>query len=231
MAFDTYLKICSPVNGEATAGQARAVDRDLLVLLGCLESHHGRLRRDGPLGRQGLGLELQRHEEDRGLVRHALRRLLRRPALRHGHGRHAQGHRRRAGHSRSFLKYTFTDVMVESIQWSGSTGGDDTPTESRQPGLRQGRDRVLQAGRRRPAACPRPATPVGTSPRSRSKPSTTLDRKPAAERSPPGDLLPAGRRCAGCSIPRRSEAMADGLVEHRFRDLAGDLTLVPEITP
>ena len=29
-----------------------------------------------------------------------------------------------------FLKYTFTDVMVESIQWSGSSGGDDAPTES-----------------------------------------------------------------------------------------------------
>lgn len=29
-----------------------------------------------------------------------------------------------------FLKYKFTDVMIESVQWSGSTGGDDTPTES-----------------------------------------------------------------------------------------------------
>jgi type VI secretion system secreted protein Hcp len=29
-----------------------------------------------------------------------------------------------------FLEYDFTDVMVESIQWSGSSGGDDTPTES-----------------------------------------------------------------------------------------------------
>lgn len=29
-----------------------------------------------------------------------------------------------------FLTYKFTDVMIESIQWSGSTGGDDTPTES-----------------------------------------------------------------------------------------------------
>lgn len=29
-----------------------------------------------------------------------------------------------------FLTYEFTNVMVESIQWSGSTGGDDTPTES-----------------------------------------------------------------------------------------------------
>ena len=30
----------------------------------------------------------------------------------------------------SFLIYTFDDVMVESVQWSGSSGGDDTPTES-----------------------------------------------------------------------------------------------------
>jgi type VI secretion system secreted protein Hcp len=29
-----------------------------------------------------------------------------------------------------FLTYTFTEVMIESIQWSGSSGGDDTPTES-----------------------------------------------------------------------------------------------------
>jgi len=29
-----------------------------------------------------------------------------------------------------FLEYDFDDVMVESIQWSGSSGGDVTPTES-----------------------------------------------------------------------------------------------------
>jgi len=29
-----------------------------------------------------------------------------------------------------FLEYKFTDVMIESVQWSGSSGGDDTPTES-----------------------------------------------------------------------------------------------------
>jgi type VI secretion system secreted protein Hcp len=34
------------------------------------------------------------------------------------------------GGQAAFLTYTFEDVMVESIQWSGSTGGDDTPTES-----------------------------------------------------------------------------------------------------
>jgi type VI secretion system secreted protein Hcp len=34
------------------------------------------------------------------------------------------------GGQKPFLTYTFTDCMVDSIQWSGSTGGDDTPTES-----------------------------------------------------------------------------------------------------
>ena len=34
------------------------------------------------------------------------------------------------GGQADFLVYKFTEVMVESIQWSGSTGGDDTPTES-----------------------------------------------------------------------------------------------------
>jgi type VI secretion system secreted protein Hcp len=39
---------------------------------------------------------------------------------------------RKAGGSNpvEYLKYTFTTVVVESIQWSGSSGGDDTPTES-----------------------------------------------------------------------------------------------------
>ena len=35
-----------------------------------------------------------------------------------------------AGEQQVFLKYKFSDVMVESVQWSGSSGGDDTPTES-----------------------------------------------------------------------------------------------------
>jgi type VI secretion system secreted protein Hcp len=35
-----------------------------------------------------------------------------------------------AGGQDGFLTYTFTNCMVESIQWSGSSGGDDTPTES-----------------------------------------------------------------------------------------------------
>jgi len=35
-----------------------------------------------------------------------------------------------AGKQQVFLQYDFSDVMVESVQWSGSSGGDDTPTES-----------------------------------------------------------------------------------------------------
>jgi len=35
-----------------------------------------------------------------------------------------------AGGQAVFIQYDFTDVMVESVQWSGSSGGDDTPTES-----------------------------------------------------------------------------------------------------
>jgi len=30
----------------------------------------------------------------------------------------------------AFIIYKFEEVMVESVQWSGSSGGDDTPTES-----------------------------------------------------------------------------------------------------
>jgi len=35
-----------------------------------------------------------------------------------------------SGKQQTFLQYDFTDLMVESIQWSGSNGGDDTPAES-----------------------------------------------------------------------------------------------------
>ena len=34
------------------------------------------------------------------------------------------------GGQQDFLTYTFETVFVESIQWSGSSGGDDVPTES-----------------------------------------------------------------------------------------------------
>lgn len=38
--------------------------------------------------------------------------------------------RKAGGKQIEFINYTFTQVFVDSIQWSGSTGGDDSPTES-----------------------------------------------------------------------------------------------------
>jgi type VI secretion system secreted protein Hcp len=38
--------------------------------------------------------------------------------------------RKAGGTQQPFLVYTFTECMVDSVQWSGSSGGDDTPTES-----------------------------------------------------------------------------------------------------
>jgi len=38
--------------------------------------------------------------------------------------------RKAGGDALEYLNYDFTEVFVESIQWSGSSGGDDTPTES-----------------------------------------------------------------------------------------------------
>jgi type VI secretion system secreted protein Hcp len=38
--------------------------------------------------------------------------------------------RKAGGTAVEYLTYDFDEVYVESIQWSGSSGGDDTPTES-----------------------------------------------------------------------------------------------------
>jgi type VI secretion system secreted protein Hcp len=38
--------------------------------------------------------------------------------------------RKAGGEQVIYLKYEFTEVFVSSIQWSGSSGGDDVPTES-----------------------------------------------------------------------------------------------------
>jgi type VI secretion system secreted protein Hcp len=38
--------------------------------------------------------------------------------------------RKSGGNKVEYLKCDFEEVFVESVQWSGSTGGDDTPTES-----------------------------------------------------------------------------------------------------
>ena len=35
-----------------------------------------------------------------------------------------------SGKQSTFLQYDFTDLMVQSVQWSGTNGGDETPRES-----------------------------------------------------------------------------------------------------
>ena len=125
MAFDTFLSI-ETVTGEATQANHRAGSRSTRSPGGPPIPRPSAPA--APVWRRArLGLELQRHEEDRDLVVHAVRRLLR--------GQHfptatvemskATG---TTGQQQVYLKYEFTDVMVESVQWSGSTGGDDTPT-------------------------------------------------------------------------------------------------------
>jgi type VI secretion system secreted protein Hcp len=38
--------------------------------------------------------------------------------------------RKAGGEALVYIEYDFEEVFVDSIQWSGSSGGDDTPTES-----------------------------------------------------------------------------------------------------
>ena len=38
--------------------------------------------------------------------------------------------RKSGGKKIEFIRYNFSQVFIDSIQWSGSTGGDDSPTES-----------------------------------------------------------------------------------------------------
>jgi type VI secretion system secreted protein Hcp len=49
-------------------------------------------------------------------------------------GKHCtKGHvvlRKAGGTALEYIKYEFEEVFVESVQWSGSAGGDDKPTES-----------------------------------------------------------------------------------------------------
>jgi type VI secretion system secreted protein Hcp len=130
MAFDTYLKLSSPdVTGEATAsGYA-----------GWIEIYSFSWGASNPttVGSGATGLSA-------GKVSVSSFNVMKKsetssPSLFAAccagqHYASAEVDMRKAtgvsGQQQVFLKYTFTDVMIESIQWSGSTGGDDSPTES-----------------------------------------------------------------------------------------------------
>ena len=110
---------------------SRQGDRDLLLLVGGLEPHDGRHdgRPDSRPARCSISsFNVMKKTEKSSPT--SVQCLLHRPALHDGHGHHAQGGRRRPASKRRSSSTTSRDVMVESVQWSGSSGGDDTPTES-----------------------------------------------------------------------------------------------------
>ena len=132
MAFDTYMQIGdgTDVVGEATAsGIPTGAFEIFSFSWGASNPTTVGTTGGRTVGRQGLGLQLQRHEEVGEVVPEAVRCLLHGPALQTAQVvcRKAAG---TAGKQSTFIQYDFTDVMVESVQWSGSSGGDDTPTES-----------------------------------------------------------------------------------------------------
>ena len=99
----------------------------------------------GTVRGEGLGVQLQHHEEAGKLLDEPV------PACCTGqHYTRLVVEMRKAsgldGGQKTFLKYTFEHVMVESVQWSGSTGGDDTPTESVSFAFAKVTMDILQAG-------------------------------------------------------------------------------------
>ena len=110
MPFDAYMKITGPdVDGEATADQ---MDKYIEIY-----SFSWGASNPTTVGPGSGGLSAGRASVSSFNVMKKTEVYLRK----------ATG---TDGGQKTFLKYTFEDVMVESVQWSGSSGGDDTPTES-----------------------------------------------------------------------------------------------------
>ncbi len=130
MSFDTYMKISSPdVEGESTAK-----DMDKYIEIYSFSWGASNPTTVGP-GSSGLAAGrasvssfnvMKKTEKSSPMLFAA--------CCAGQHYKKAEVVMRKAtgtdGGQKPFLKYTFEDVMVESIQWSGSSGGDDTPTES-----------------------------------------------------------------------------------------------------
>ena len=128
MAYDTFLTI-ETVTGEATQANHPGWIEIYSFSWGASNPTTVSAGSSGLAAGKVLDLELQHHEEDRGLVVHAVCRVLRRAALPTATVEMSKA-TGTSGQQQVYLQYKFTDVMVESVQWSGSTGGDDTPTES-----------------------------------------------------------------------------------------------------
>jgi len=130
MAFDTYLKITSPdVNGEATADQH---DQWIEIYSFSWGASNPTTVGSGSTGISAGKVSVSSFNIMKKTESSSCPLFAACCAGQH-YGSAVVDMRKGTGvdgAQQTFLKYTFTDVMVESIQWSGSTGGDDTPTES-----------------------------------------------------------------------------------------------------
>lgn len=127
MAFDTYLKI-EGIEGEATAKgfekQAEIMAFSLAASNPTSVGSHGSGLAAGKVTLSPINLQKRSDKSSASLFaacckgRHFPTAEL---SVRKATGEGGQG---------AYLVYKLTDVMVESIQWSGSSGGDDTPMES-----------------------------------------------------------------------------------------------------
>ena len=125
MAFDTYLNI-PEVPGEATAA---GMENQIAILSFSLGASNpatlGATATGGGAGQVTLSdfnIMKKTEKSSAGLFK----------ACANGsHYPKATVIMRKAGTTQNeFLKYEFEKVYVTSIQWAGSTGGDDSPTES-----------------------------------------------------------------------------------------------------
>lgn len=128
MAFDTYLEIKPGVEGETTAkGYEKKIEIYSFSWGASNPTTVGAGKQGLSAGRVSISSFNVMKKTEKSSAK------LFKACCTGQHFDEAIVHLRKAtgeGGQKPFLTYKFTDVMVESIQWSGSTGGDDTPTES-----------------------------------------------------------------------------------------------------
>jgi type VI secretion system secreted protein Hcp len=129
MAFDTFLKISGPdLKGEATA---KGFEGQIEIFSFSWGASNPTTIGSGPKGLSGGKVSISSFNVMKKTE--ASSAALFNACATGEHYDEALVTMRKAGGKagqQTFLTYKFSDVMVESIQWSGSSGGDDTPTES-----------------------------------------------------------------------------------------------------
>lgn len=127
MAFDTYLKIESPdLKGESTA---KGFEGAIEIYSFSLGASNPVTVGSGTGGMSGGKVSVSSFNLMKKTDKSSPELFMANCTGKH-YGKAVVSMRKAGGKQEEFLTYTFTEVMVESIQWSGSSGGDDTPTES-----------------------------------------------------------------------------------------------------